>query len=195
MIRHRQSRYARAQGELPALWRRAAEDQRIRRPQHRVQVEQHIHGVDQRPDFARPVKLGGTPRAVQRRHVPHAVDVLVDEPRRGRLARIEALVRREIDEPERQLPARRPQPLAQQSLQHDSPGNLVAVRIASSAMCGPGACATRVVKPRTPVLPSIQGPMSGAASRTSNDGRGGCAIGGMRAALGLRPTDDPPADG
>src|SRR5580658_8567694 len=44
---------------------------------------------------------------------------------------------------------------------------------ASSATCGPGSAATRVVNPRTPVLPSAQGAMSGTASRTSNGGAGG----------------------
>ena len=92
MIGHHQRRHAGAECKPLPLRRRAAQDQRIRRPQHRVQVEQHIHRVDQRPDLARAVELGGAPRAVQHRRIPHPVDVLIDEARRGRLARIEPLV-------------------------------------------------------------------------------------------------------
>ena len=89
----------------------AAQHQRVRRPQHRVQVEQHVHRVDQRPDLARPLQLDGLPR---RRPallgIPDPVDVLIDEARCGRLARIEPLERRQVDEAEGQPAARRRQP-------------------------------------------------------------------------------------
>ena len=46
----------------------------------------------------------------------------------GRLARIEPLERREVDEAERQPPARRHKARRQQSVEHDRAGDLVAVR-------------------------------------------------------------------
>ncbi len=54
--------------------------------------------------------------------------------------------------------------------------------IASSATCGPATPESRVMKPRTPVLPGSQRPMSGAVRCTSNDGNAGCEIGDMRCA-------------
>ncbi len=128
LVGHHQRRHAGAECKPLSLRRGAAQDQRIRRPQHRVQVEQHIHRVDQRPDLARAVELGGAPRAVQHRRVPHPVDVLVDEARRGRLARIEPLVSGEVDEAERQPAACRRQSRLEQPVEHDRAGDLIAMR-------------------------------------------------------------------
>ena len=155
LIRHDQRRHAGAKRKPLPLRRRAAQDQRIRRPQHRVQVEQHIDRVDQRPDLARPVELGRAPRAVQHRRVPDPVDVLVDEARRGRLARIEPLVCGEVDEAERQPAARRRRARARSSRSSTiAPAISLPCAIASSATCGPATPESRVVKPRMPVLPA-----------------------------------------
>ena len=57
MIRHHQRRHADAARQRPPLRGTAAQHQRIGRPQHGVQIQQHVHRVDQRPDLPRPLQL------------------------------------------------------------------------------------------------------------------------------------------
>ena len=57
---------------------------------HRVQVEQKVGGIDERPQLARAAQLGGIARAQERLVAPDAVVVLVDVARTVRIAEIEA---------------------------------------------------------------------------------------------------------
>ena len=127
MVGDDQGRRADGLGQCASLGRRAAQDQRLRRPQHRVQVQQHVDRVDKRADLPRAVEFDGMPRAVQERDVPDPVHVLVEEARRGRPLRIEPVERGQVEEAERQFPAGRRQAGPQQPVQHDGAGEFVAV--------------------------------------------------------------------
>ena len=64
-------------------------------------------------------------------------------------------IRGEIDEAERQPAARRRQAWRRSSRSSTiAPAISLPCAIASSATCGPGSPESRVVKPRTPVLPA-----------------------------------------
>ena len=115
------------QRQVAALRRAAAQDQRLGGPQHRVQVEQHVHAVDQRPDLPCPVKLQRTARPVEHRPVPQPVHVLLDEARCGGLGGVEPIERGQVGEAEGQPAACRPQSRREQPFQHDRAGKLVAV--------------------------------------------------------------------
>src|ERR1700757_4570187 len=90
-----------------------------------MQVQQHVHAVDQRTNLARAVELDRMSPAVQRRQVPYAVDVLIDEAGCGGLARIETFIRGEIDEAECQLAAYWRNAGRQQPIEHDGAGDLI----------------------------------------------------------------------
>ena len=127
LVGHHHGRRAEGAGEAAPLFGRAAEDERLGRPQHRVQVDQDVDIVEQRPQLAGPVELGRRAGAVEDGGVPEPVHVLLDEAGRGRLGGIEALERRQVQEADRQPAPQRAEFLPQQLVQHDRAGELVAV--------------------------------------------------------------------
>jgi glycosyltransferase involved in cell wall biosynthesis len=92
-----------------------------------MQIEQHVHGVDQRADRAGALKLARLSRSVENARLPYAVDVLVDEARGGGLAWIEAGEGFQVHEAEGQPSAGRPQVGTQQLIERDRAGYFVAM--------------------------------------------------------------------
>src|SRR5260370_39224862 len=94
-----------------------------------MEVEQCIDGIDDRPHFASARELaGGTRCVVEHLAGPYAVEVLIDETGGVGLRRIEAGVRRDVRERERQAAAAWPQFQAQQRVNYDRAADFVAVR-------------------------------------------------------------------
>ena len=137
LVRHDQWRRAGAKRQSLPFGRCAAQDQRIRRPQHRVQVEQHVDLVDQRPDLARPIEFGRPPCTVQHGRVPHAVEVLVDEARRGRLAWSNRSYAARLTKPKVSRPRLGVIPLSSSRSRTIAPAISLPCASASSATCGP----------------------------------------------------------
>ncbi len=94
---------------------------------HRMQIEQEIGLIDDRPQRARAFELDRLARAIERRRVPQPVEILVDIARGDRVARVEFAIRRDIVEGQRQRSAARPNPRAQQLVERDRTANLIAV--------------------------------------------------------------------
>src|SRR5258708_4697179 len=94
-----------------------------------MQVEQKVHGIDDRTHFSSPCKLAGSTRCVVEYLAgPYAVEVLIDETGGVGLGRIEAGIRRDVRERERQTAAPWPQFQAQQRIYDNRATHLIAVR-------------------------------------------------------------------
>ena len=95
------------QSEVAALVGGAAEDQRVGGPEHGMQVQQEVRGVDERADFARAVEFGGTADAEKLRIVPDAVEVFFDIARGERVGGVEPVEGGEVGEAEGEAAAKR----------------------------------------------------------------------------------------
>ena len=87
--------------QIPPTRRTAAKHQGIGIPEHGVDIQQRIRGIDQRPQFPGPVQLNGMTRTVQHRFIPYPVQILIYEARRRRMGRIEPIIGSNIYEHER----------------------------------------------------------------------------------------------
>ena len=84
--------------KLDTLALPAGHRERRARVGHRMQVEQIVDGVVERPQLTRAVELDARARALEHLRRPQPVEVLVDTARRKRLRRIERPVSGDIGE-------------------------------------------------------------------------------------------------
>ena len=106
---------------------RADQQQRVRRPQHRMQVEHHIGAFQQRPQHPGAAQFGRPAGALQQLPVPDTVEILFEEPAGGWVFGREARIGVKICEDQRQPAGNWPQPRAQPTVQQDGTADLVAM--------------------------------------------------------------------
>jgi hypothetical protein len=140
-IHHDGLRHPHREREVAPFPHRTAQPERRRRVLHRVDVEQEIDAVDQRPQLASPGQLRRLARPFERARVPQPVEVLIDEARRVGLARIEALEGGHVGEAQGQHAAGRSDCVLEQKIEHDRAADLVAVgqRVHQDVGAGPAA--------------------------------------------------------
>ena len=154
-----QIRNADPEGEPPSLLRGPAEEQWIRRPKHGMEIEQHVHGLDERADFASAVQFARSGAVLpstaesQRRFISSSTKREAVGWRGSKRAKAARLMKPNVTRA-----ARRPEILTQEPVEDDGAGESRSrASEPMSARCGPGSPLSRVVKPGMPVLPSSHG--------------------------------------
>ena len=118
---------AHRRGQAPALVRDAGQQQGRRGRLHRMDVEQEVGVLDQRPQLARPLELARAARAVQGRRAPDPVQIFVEIAGSLGIFGIERIEGSEVDERQRQASAAGPDAPLEQPQQRPGPAQLVAV--------------------------------------------------------------------
>ena len=94
---------------------------------HRMDVEQEIGVLDQRPQLARPLEFARAARAVQGRRAPDPVQIFVEIAGSLGVCGVERIECSEVDERQRQTSAAGPDAPLEQPQQRPGPAQLVAV--------------------------------------------------------------------
>ena len=166
--------------KLDTLALPAGHRERRARVGHRMQVEQIVDGVVERPQLTRAVELDARARALEHLRRPQPVEVLVDTARRKRLRRIERPVRGDVGEADRQRPAQRTHSSLQQPVECDRAADLVAMRQRLHQHVG-----TRAPARERPYIRNVRiagGPAPEVRKRDLDRGRAGESAGRVRLA-------------
>src|SRR5579875_2992560 len=103
-----------------------------------MEIEHHIRGIDDGTHGAGAVELEGAAGAVERRRIPDAVEILVDEARSRRVLGVETVEGCEIGESRREPPAAKYRRLTQEPVESDRAPELVTVNEGETQHVRPG---------------------------------------------------------